>query len=135
MRRSRRDVLAGMVAVVASALVSSLGFAKGHTRSYRYVCYHDNLIELQQYERLRMIRDGVTSDGGPVFTTDWAPVAFWDIGKGDLIRKATAPKEGMWLVEGCKRQCEGVLEVSPVTHTGPIVVDLLSGNLRMPRLC
>ena len=131
---NRREVLSRAGMAVASALVPFVSFAEGRSKSYQYVSYHDSLIELEQFERLGMNHDGVTSSGGPVYSTAWLPVVFDDIVRGDLIRRTRRPELGAWWVVDCKRQDEGILEVSPAYTSGPVIVDLLDGNLRVPRL-
>lgn len=117
----RREVLNGLVAAAASTLIPFASLAGSGVRQ-------------EQYERFRMIRSGMTLGDRPIFTSGWVPVAFEDIGEEDLIRKAAKPEEGMWRVEGCGRQAEGILDVSSPYPSGLQIVDLLNGNLRVPRL-
>lgn len=113
--RSRRDLLRVALMTAVSALVP-------------FACFAKSRPGLEQYERFRvMIRNGVTAG--------WAPVAFEDIVEGDLIRKASlSRRNGVWRVDGCGRQGRGILDVTPVHPSGPVVVDLLDSNLRVPRL-
>lgn len=119
---NRRKLLSRAAMIVASALVPLAGFAK-------------NAVNLEQYERFRMtFHTDRTLDEPSTLVTGWVPVAFGDILEMDRIRKTRNPEQGSWVVVGCKRQDEGILEVFSVTDSRPITIDLLNCNLRVPRL-
>lgn len=82
----RREALIGAAMALACLVVPAIRPAKGAVR-------------LEQYERFRMFRDGITSSGAPIFVTGWEEVAFEDIIKCDLIRRTSTLDENLYQVD------------------------------------